>query len=98
MRIYDTCHPEKPPSEFKVSASIADGITKLCWSTTEDNIVLIGKKSGVVEKWDTRSNTVLSPVQSATVAGGETVMDFEVSSRHGVVLVASGKKVGGLNL
>eukprot|EP01034_Spumella_vulgaris_P022750 gene22750-28908_t len=93
MRIYDTCHPEKPPSEFKVATSVTDGITKLCWSTTEDNIVLIGKKSGTVEKWDTRSNTVLAPVQKAAVSGGETVIDFEVNTTHGVIMVASGKKV-----
>ncbi len=92
MRVYDTCHPEKAPTELKVSASIADGITKLCWSTTEQNVVIIGKKSGVVEKWDTRSSE-LKPIMSASVPGGDTVMDFEVSDKHGLVMVASGKKV-----
>lgn len=92
MRIYDTCHPDKAPTEFKVSGSIADGITKLCWSTTEEGIVIIGKKSGDVEKWDTRSGE-MKPVQSASVPGGDTVMDFEVSNNHGVIMVASGKKV-----
>lgn len=92
MRIYDTCHPEKAPTEFKVSASIADGITKLCWSTTEEGVVIIGKKSGDVEKWDTRSGE-MKPVQSASVPGGDTVMDFELNNNHGIIMVASGKKV-----
>ncbi len=92
MRIYDTCTPSAAPTEYKVSSSIADGITKLCWSTAEPNLVILGKKSGVVEKWDVRC-AAEKCVLSAAVPGGETVMDFEVSNNHGVIMVASGKKV-----
>lgn len=92
MRIYDTCHPEKMPEEFKVSSSSTDGISKIAWVTSEPGMVLVGKKSGVIEKWDTRGHNK-EAVCSALVPGGETVMDFEINTTHNVIMVASGKKV-----
>lgn len=92
LRIYDTCHPEKAPDEFKVSAGIADGITKISWVTSEPNVIIIGKKSGVVEKWDSRSSEKQA-VSVANVPGGETVMDFDISSAHDMLMLAAGTKV-----
>lgn len=97
LRIYDTCHPEKVPDEFKVSSGIADGITKISWVTEEPHVLVVGKKSGVIEKWDTRSQTK-EAVCAASVPGGETVMDFEVSCTHNLIMVASGTKVIALSL
>ncbi len=93
VRVYDSCAPSQTATEYKVSASIADGITKLCWSAADKDVLIIGKKSGVLEKWDVRVGGSGGAVQTATVPGGETLMDFEVSNRHGVVMAASGKKV-----
>lgn len=92
LRIYDTCHPEKAPDEAKVSAGIADGITKISWVTSEPNVIIIGKKSGVVEKWDSRSSEKQA-VSVANVPGGETVMDFDISAAHDVLMLAAGTKV-----
>ena len=92
LRIYDTCHPEKVPDEFRIASGIADGITKINFMTSDPNLIIIGKKSGVLEKWDTRSSTK-EAVSVASIPGGETVMDFEVSAAHNLLLVASGTKV-----
>lgn len=68
-------------------------MSKIAWSKAEPDVVFVGKKSGVMEKWDTRVNTATAPVASVTVPGGENIMDFEQSSRHNILIVANGKKV-----
>lgn len=93
MRVYDTCKPDSGPTEYKVSSSPTEGIVKICWSRTEKDIITIGKRSGVLEKWDLRVNSSTTPVTTICVPGGDTIMDFEISSNHGVVTVGSGRKL-----
>jgi WD40 repeat protein len=93
LRIFDVCQPASPPLEFKVSANPTEGISKIAWSVAEPDFVFVGKKSGVIEKWDTRTSGVASPVASVSIPGGENIMDFEQSAAHNVLMVASGKKV-----
>lgn len=93
LRIYDVCKPSESPLELKVSATPAAGVSKIAWSLVEPDVVFVGKKSGVVEKWDTRVNSTTAPVASVTIPGGENIMDFEQSTNHNILMVASGKKV-----
>lgn len=92
LRIYDVCNPSAAPVELRVAANPAEGISKVAWSVAEPDLVFVGKKSGVLEKWDTRIGTT-APVASISIPGGETIMDFEQNAGHNVVMVASGKKV-----
>lgn len=93
LRIYNVCKPSENPLELKVSATPAAGVSKIAWSLVEPDVVFVGKKSGVVEKWDTRVNSTTAPVSSVTIPGGENIMDFEQSTSHNILMVASGKKV-----
>jgi WD40 repeat protein len=93
LRVYNVCKPTEAPLELKVSASAQEGVSKIAWSLVEPDVVFVGKKSGVVEKWDTRVNTTTAPVASVSISGGENIMDFEQSVAHNVLMVASGKKV-----
>ena len=95
LRVYNTCRPAEPPLELKIAANSQDGVSKIGWSKVEPDVVIVGKKSGVVEKWDTRVNSTTTPVASVSVPGGENIMDFEQSSNHNVLIVACGKKVRG---
>lgn len=94
MRIYDICRPEAAPQEFRLAATgIAEAISKVCWSPTEENMLIVGKRNGLLEKWDSRLGDKNGPAQIATIQGGDNVMDLEISSNHGIILVAAGKKV-----
>lgn len=95
MRVYDTCHPEQPPIEYKVSSSgLAESISKLCWSTVEKDIIIIAKKNGLIEKIDTRLDNSNAVVISVPVpSAGENVIDLELNVNHGLIMIASGKKV-----
>lgn len=93
LRIYDVCKPAAAPLELRIATTQQDGVSKIGWSKAEPDVVFVGKKSGVLEKWDTRVNTATTPVASVTVPGGENIMDFEQSSRHNILIVANGKKV-----
>jgi WD40 repeat protein len=93
LRVYNVCVPTEAPLELKVSGSPQDGISKVGWSKSEPDCMFIGKKSGTIEKWDTRVNTTTAPVNSLSIAGAENIMDFEQSIAHNVLIVASGKKV-----
>ena len=93
LRIYDVCKPSESPLELKISSSPADGVSKIAWSLSDSNVVIVGKKSGTIQKWDTRVNSTTTPVATVVIAGGENIMDFEQSSAHNVLMVASGKKV-----
>jgi hypothetical protein len=62
----------------------------------QESVLLVGKRSGAIEKWDTRTASPL-PALSASGGGsplsGDNIMDLEVNYRHGVFLVATGTKV-----
>jgi serine-threonine kinase receptor-associated protein len=92
MRIYDVCRPEAAPEEFRISPTgVEEAIVKVKW--LEENILVLCKRSGVVEKWDVRTNST-QPIMSVNVPGGMNVMDLEVCPAHDLILVAAGKKVG----
>lgn len=92
MRLYETCQPESAPTEFRISPSGTDeAITKLSWSKTNPNLVIIGKRSGVVEIWDIRSPS--GAVASQEICKGVTIMDLEINVNHGNLVVACGQKV-----
>mmetsp|Transcript_21858 Transcript_21858/g.36573 ORF Transcript_21858/g.36573 Transcript_21858/m.36573 type:complete len:286 (+) Transcript_21858:120-977(+) len=94
LRIFDVCQPAVPAIEYKIAETSQEGISKLGWSYKEPNIVFVGKKTGVVEKWDTRlAAASAKPVASIRMDGGESIIDFEQSDQHNVFIVASGKKV-----
>lgn len=95
MRIFDTCRPEQAAVEYKVSSSgLAESISKLSWSTEHKDLLIIAKKNGLLEKIDTRIDSNKAVVASAVVpSGGENVIDLELNSNHGIIMVASGKKV-----
>eukprot|EP01038_Epipyxis_sp_PR26KG_P014855 gene14855-19966_t len=92
MRIYNTCQPDLPPEEFRVAAAgmPLEGMTKLAWCD-DPNLLIIGKRSGILEKWDCRVQS--GAVSSTTVPGNDTVMDLEINTKHGLFMIASGKKV-----
>lgn len=98
VRIFDTCIPDAPPTECKVSANIQEGISKLCWSKVESNLLFVAKKSGVVEKYDIRVGSGMSAGDKAVgvlkmPSDDSAVMDFELSDQHDRIMVAAGKKV-----
>ena len=93
MRVYDTCNPTSPPQTFNVAPNgSTETISKLAWSPAEAGLLIVGKKNGVLEKWDSRTSS--GPVVSiAAPSGGENIMDLEVNVNHSLILVATGKKV-----
>lgn len=56
-------------------------------------MMFVAKKSGAVEKYDTRAGDLSKPVAALSVPGGGVVMDFELSNTHDKLLVAAGTKV-----
>jgi serine-threonine kinase receptor-associated protein len=90
--VYDTCQPSAPPGEYKVAGPVV-GVSKIGWSKVEQGIAFVGKKNGTIEKWDTRVDSSSGPVASITIAGGESIMDFEQSVGLNVLIAACGKKV-----
>jgi hypothetical protein len=87
--------PEAPPTEYKVSPSGADtSITKLSWIPEHQCLLMLGKRNGVVEIWDTRQPGDNGPAVGRQIANvGISIMDLEISSTHGTVLVAFDDKV-----
>jgi len=88
LRIFDTCEPQKHPVEYKVSQNSDEGITKIAWGQNP-SCVVVGKRSGKLEMWDTRTST---PVSNCTVTPAATIQDLEINLTHGSILVASGQK------
>jgi serine-threonine kinase receptor-associated protein len=93
VRIFSTVDPGGYAIEMKVSTEPGvDGINKILWSS--ENTIIVGKKNGKVEVWDTRTpaEAVCSVVAPG---GGVTVQDLELNSAAAgpTVLVASGNMV-----
>jgi len=94
MRVYDTCQPGAPPQLYQITTNgNAESASKLLWSPTENGIVILGKKNGVIEKWDTRTGSSSAVLSVVAPSGGENIMDLEISTNHGLILVATGKQV-----
>ena len=93
VRIFSTVDPGGYAIEMKVSTEPGvDGINKILWSS--ENTIIVGKKNGTVEVWDTR--TPAEAVCSVVAPGGGiTVQDLELNSAAAgpTVLVASGNMV-----
>lgn len=75
--MYDTVNPFIPPREVKIPLTVNDGITKVAWCTTDKDIIYIGKKSGVIEKWDMRQDNSAGSAANVVLGTAATVMDFE---------------------
>lgn len=97
MRIFDTCQPSAPPQEIKVASRFEDAITKLNWKSSDSSLLVIGKRSGVIETWDTRESST-TPAQSVALSSGQVVMDMELHPDKNLLIAASGKKVTLLSL
>lgn len=96
MRLYTTCSPASPPIEFRISSNQDDGMTKITWSS-DPNIIIVGKKNGVVQLWDISSLTT-EPIATVTLSPSAVIMDLEANFELGVLLVACGSKVYLLNI
>ena len=92
LRIFRTAEPSIAPREIKVAGDLSDAVTKCLW-TPSQNMILLGKRSGVVELWDVREGFG-SPVPaiSAKVAENQPVMDVELNSND-LLTAASGTTV-----
>lgn len=78
--------------------SPADPITKCCWGL-DANTVICGRRSGSLEMWDMRTETV-RPTQSIhlptvgeVVGPSSSIMDIELHNTRQSLLVACGKQV-----
>jgi WD40 repeat protein len=92
MRIFTTSQPDQNPLEVRVSPTGTDeAITKLSWLPGSDNLLVVSKRSGVIEKWDLRTPT--APVISQLVEKSMTIQDLELSPLHKTILVACNQKV-----
>jgi len=101
LRIYDTCKPEASPIEYKVAANQDEGITKITWlqgidkgnDTIGKHMILIGKKSGCIELWDTRAAPT-SPSSTTTITSNDgktnTIMDIEINGQQNTIVIATG--------
>jgi WD40 repeat protein len=92
VKIFDTCQPTSAPVDIKVSASIADGISKIHWGDADDSTIIVAKKNGTLEKWDVRDPSS-SPAQAISLVGSDVVIDVEVSLDKDTIIAASGKHV-----
>lgn len=54
---------------------------------------MVGRKASTVEKWDMRLDSSHGAVMTVTVPSNYSVMDFDASYAHDVLLVASNNKV-----
>lgn len=97
LRIYQTATPESPIQEIKIGTDLSTAITKCQWMDDE-GLVLVGKRSGVVELWDIRESGSTGPALQATVSEEkDPVMDVEFSKMHGLITVAAGSSIFALN-
>jgi WD40 repeat protein len=98
VRIFDTVNPSASPQELKIISAPLDGIMKVAWLPSDSNVLMVCKKNSSVEKWDIRNDPANGPAQSVNLGTGLSVMDAEISSKHGLILGASGNKVAALSL
>jgi serine-threonine kinase receptor-associated protein len=109
LRIYDTCNPVALPNEYKVATNQDDGITKITWlqgigkgnETFNKHMILIGKKSGRIELWDTRASPT-APSSSTLITSDDgktnTIMDIDINGQQNTIVIASGEKVSFLSI
>ena len=92
MRVYQTCRPEQQATEFTIAPSgITEAITKLAWMPDE-NLVVIGQRSGKVQLWDVRTHS--GPAISTVVSkGGAVIQDLEINPVSNTILLATDDRV-----
>lgn len=92
MRVYHTCRPEQQATEFTIAPSgITEAITKLAWMPDE-NLVVIGQRSGKVQLWDVRTHS--GPAISTVVSkGGAVIQDLEINPSSNTILLATDDRV-----
>ena len=94
LRVFDTCDPDAPSVDYRSSSSSADGINKVMWSLLDRHLIVVGKKSGVVEQWDMRvSNTVAKPILTANTGTNHSIIDMEQNANNNLLMLASGSAV-----
>lgn len=97
VAIYQTSSPSTAPVELTVSLDSASAPSKVLWmNESEPNMLIVGKKDGTVQKWDT-SNAGASPVLSRTLSTTCTVQDLEYHPEHNKMIAAVEEKVTILN-
>jgi serine-threonine kinase receptor-associated protein len=97
MRVYQTCKPEQPPTEYRVSASGAtESVTKLAWMP-DPNLVVVAQRAGKVQLWDVRDPSAPARVVTLAKNGGD-VMDLEVNPEHNTIVTACEQRVIFLSL
>jgi WD40 repeat protein len=94
MRVYQTCRPEQPPTEYRIAESgVAESITKLSWMPDE-NLVIVGQRSGKIQLWDVRQHS--SPAISVSLSKG-VVQDLEINPEHDTILMATDQRVSNVS-
>lgn len=64
------------------------------WSLLDRHLIVVGKKSGVVEQWDMRvSNTVAKPILTANTGTNHSIIDMEQNANNNLLMLASGSAV-----
>ena len=97
VAIYQTSSPSTAPVELTVSLDSASAPSKVLWmNESEPNMLIVGKKDGTIQKWDT-SNAGASPVLSSTLSTTCTVQDLEYHPEHNKMIAAVEEKVIILN-
>ena len=93
VAVYQTSSPNTAPVELKVSPDSASAPSKLVWmDESEPTMLLVGKKDGTVQKWDT-SKPADGPVLSCALSSTATIQDLEYHPDHKKVIVAVEDKV-----
>lgn len=92
MRVYHTSRPEQQATEFTIAPSgITEAITKLAWMPDE-NLVVIGQRSGKVQLWDVRTQS--GPAISTVISkGGAVIQDLEINPVLNTILLATDDRV-----
>ena len=94
VRIFDTARPEAVLRELEVGKGSEEAVTKMWWKFREENnILILGKKNGLIETHDLRVPGAPSAVCIMSVPTKSAIQDIEVNHRHGVILAAAGKKM-----
>jgi hypothetical protein len=92
--VFDTCDPDAPSVDYRSSSSSAEGINKVMWSLLDRHLIVVGKKSGVVEQWDMRvSNTIAKPILTANTGTNHSIIDMEQNANNNLLMLASGSAV-----
>jgi len=112
IRVFDTATPEKQPLTIvstpsatssggsgTSSPSLTDAVSRVHWGH-DNNTILIGRRSGVVQLWDIRcqGDNHNKPSLSTQVTEGSPIMDIELNTDHNNIWIASGKQVIVLNM